>query len=51
MTRQIKFQHDTTYILELITLTSALNYQLRMAEETRKRISEISLKLKHKRRK
>lgn len=42
------FKMDTSNIHELIALTSALNYQLRNAEETRKKIVRLSLKLKRK---
>lgn len=41
-----KFNHNTEHIHELITLSSALNYQLRQAEETRKKIEKLSLKAK-----
>lgn len=38
------FKQDTSNIHKLITLSAALNYQLRRAEETRKEISMLSLR-------
>lgn len=43
-----KFKHDTSNVHELIRLTAVLNYQLRIAEETRKLIANLSLKVKRK---
>lgn len=40
------FKMDTSNIHELIALTTTLNYQLRNAEEIRKKITKLSLKLK-----
>lgn len=43
-----KFKMNTKDIHELIALSAALNFQLRQAEGTRKRIAELSLREKRK---